>query len=157
MVSSFSMMTSRKGERYARFTLEDLEDSIDAIVFAKPFERYGHLLSDDAIVKVKCFFDSDDLGSQIKVNEVIELDLVDDRPRFRPLEIVVSSDVFNKQMSDDLMTLLKRYPGSDPVILLVVQSGNRKLRAELPFTVDSDAAELRGCLYDLVGMSGVKA
>ena len=157
MVSELTHKIAKNGERMARFTLGDIEGSIEAVIFPQAFAQYGSLLADDAIVQVKCRYERNDLGVQIKISEVTALDLDRSTPRIRPLEISMLGELFSQQISDKLIRLLKRYPGADPVILSLRQSGGKKFRADLPFTVDSSSNELRRLLVDLVGADGVKA
>ena len=151
MVSGLTPMVSKKGDRMAKFVLEDLEGSIEAIMFPQAFAQYGSALIDDAIVKVKCRFEQSDRGSQILVSEVLDLELDQDAPRPHPLEISVAAESFNQQVSDGLMELLKRFPGADPVILSMRHSTGRKFRADLPFTVDSHSTVLQQQLKALLG------
>jgi len=177
MISGVTMMLSRKGERMAKFILEDIEGSIEAILFPTYYEKYGPLLVDDAIVKVRCRYDPSDRGVQILVSEIYNLSLANEKPRARGLEVFVLYERFNQQLSDGLMSLLKRYPGPDPVILSLRQraegafgaaanpaasgsasyrTGGKKLRADLPFTVDASSSELRARLTELLGEDGVR-
>ncbi|MCL1891252.1 MAG: DNA polymerase III subunit alpha [Coriobacteriia bacterium] len=156
MISGVTPMVSKKGDSMAKFMLEDIEGSIEAIVFPKPFARYAKLIVDDAIVKVTCRYERSDRGVQVLVSEIAALDIDPERPRHQPLELFVSANALNKQVSDELMSLLQRYPGPDPAILTLQQNGGKKLRADLPHTVDSEAAELRHRLVDLLGASALK-
>lgn len=151
MITGLTPMLSKKGDRMAKFVLEDIEGSVEAIIFPQPFSKYGTSLIDDAIVKVRCRFDQSGLGSQILVNEVIALELDTSQPHSLPLEISLQAESFNQQQSNELMNLLRRYPGSDPVILSIKQNGGKKFRADLPFTVDSLSNDLRDQLSVLVG------
>jgi DNA polymerase-3 subunit alpha len=161
MVTSFSPMVSKKGDRMAKFVLEDMEGSIEAIVFPKVFEQYGAALqandlTGDPIVKLRCRYDLSDRGAQIIVAEVKRLELDEtaaERPRV--VELKVASSSFNQQVSNDLALLLKRYPGRDPVILFLTQSSARNLRIELPTTVDSRSRDLHEGLGVLLGYDAV--
>jgi DNA polymerase-3 subunit alpha len=164
MVGSLSPMVSKKGERMAKFTLEDMEGSIEAIIFPRHYAESGRALEPDedghdAIVRVRCRYESSDRGQQILVNEVKRLDLSDLResPRPpRPLELHLSSERFNQQLSDSLQRAFQSYPGASPVILFLAQSGGRKFRAELPTTVDAASPELRRELEALLGRECMK-
>jgi DNA polymerase-3 subunit alpha len=152
-------MVSKKGERMAKFTLEDMEGSIDAIIFPRYFTESGRALEPDedghdAIVQVRCRYESSDRGQQILVNEVRRLNIRDLRetPRTpRALELRISSERFNQQVSNSLSQTLRNHPGAVPVILFLAQSEGRKLRAELPTTVDAASPRLRAELEELLG------
>jgi hypothetical protein len=56
---------------------------------------------------------------------------------------------FNQTFSDELSRLLEQYPGIDPVVLVLERNENAPLKAELPFTVDSQDGRLRARLASL--------
>ncbi|MDR3316213.1 MAG: DNA polymerase III subunit alpha [Coriobacteriales bacterium] len=152
MVSGLTGMFSKKNDRMAKFTLEDMEGSIDAIIFPQNYARYGAHLTDEAKVAVRCRYESNDRGQQILVSEVYPLVLEkeqDARPAV--VELHVPTERFNQRTSDDLNRLLRACPGSDPVVLFLKQSGNQHFRAELPLTVDATSTILRDGLVTLFG------
>jgi DNA polymerase-3 subunit alpha len=155
MVSSLAPMRSKKGEAMAKFTLEDMEGSIEAIIFPRYFADFGEALEPDedghdAIVRVRCRYESSDRGQQILVTEVKRLSLDDGPRRPRALELHIASEQFNQHISDLLSRTLREHPGPDPVILLLDQSDGKKLRAELPTSVNGDSPELNRKLKELL-------
>ena len=157
MVRNLTPMVSKKGERMAKFTLEDTEGSIEAIIFPKYFSETGQFLEADeggqeCVVKVRCRYESSDRGQQILVSEVTRLTLQDESIRTpETLEIRIKSENFNQQTSNQLTKILQRYPGRTPVILLLAQAQGATFRAELPSTVDVDSRELRQELESVFG------
>jgi DNA polymerase-3 subunit alpha len=151
MVSALTLPVTKDGKRYARFTLEDMDASIEAIVFPKLYEQIGNKLADDMVVKLRCRFEASDRGSQIIVSELQELDLDHDAARSRLLELRIAADSFTQDASDELTRLLKRYPGSDVVKIKVAKNGEKGLTAQLPMTVDAASAELTHRLHELFG------
>jgi DNA polymerase-3 subunit alpha len=156
MVRDLAPAFSKDGKRYARFRLEDMEGSIDAVIFSKGYAECGRALEPDveghdAIVRVRCRYESQDRGQQILVSEVTRLNLDEVSSRPQALELHVPSERFNQQTSDSLSRTLKRYPGPAPVILFIAQSGGKKLRAELPTTVDTASPALKRELEELLG------
>lgn len=162
MVSELSPMVSREGKRMAKFTLEDMEGSIEAIMFPKDFAATGHLLEpkegeQSAIVQVQCRYESTDRGKQIKVARVKQLQLTEETPMTpQVFELHLPSDRFNQQVSDQLNRVLQRYPGRDPVVLFLNQAGGKKLRAELPATVQANSRDLNNELQQLLGNVAVQ-
>jgi DNA polymerase-3 subunit alpha len=161
MASNLTPMVSKKGERMAKFTLEDMEGSIDAIMFPRYYAECGRALEPDddghdAIVRVRCRYESTDRGQQLLVNEVKRLDLAEPVQTHQVLELHVASDYFNQQTSDNLSRALQNYPGTVPVILFLAQSGGKRLRAELPTTVDVTNSGLRVELEALFGRDSLK-
>ena len=163
MVRNLTPMVSKRGERMAKFTLEDTEGSIEAIIFPKYFSEYGEFLEppstdQEAIVTVNCRYEASDRGQQILVSKVSRLRLEGETSKVAQVfELHITSDRFNQQISDQLTRVLQRYPGRDPVVLFLAQSGGGKLRAELPITVDSTSADLIGELKSLLGDDALAA
>ena len=161
MVRNLTPMVSKKGERMAKFTLEDIDGSIEAIIFPKYFSECGSYLEpgddgQDAVVRVRCRYESSDRGQQILVTEVRRLQLEDEVPKSSQVfEVHVRSEQFNQQTSDQLTRTLQRHPGRDPVVMFLLQSGGAKLRAELPSTVDASSDELRAELRAILGNDAV--
>jgi len=156
MVRELTPMVSKKGERMAKFMLEDIDGSIEAIVFPKVFSEYGSFLDQKAedqevVIQVHCRFESTDRGKQILISKISRLNLEDEIARTpQVFEIRIQSDRFNQPLSDQLTKILQRYPGQDPVILFLMQSGEKNLRAELPTTVDRESSGLRSELSALL-------
>jgi DNA polymerase-3 subunit alpha len=163
MVSNLSPTFSKKGERMAKFTLEDMEGSIEAIIFPRYYKEGGHALEPDedghdAIVCVRCRYESSDRGQQILVNEVRRLKvdvLPQSAPPPRVLELRVAMERFNQQLSDRLSQVLRGHPGMAPVVLYLVQSNGKTFRAELP-TADGASFELRTELEELLGRDALR-
>ena len=60
LVTSLQRKWTKKGDLMAVFILEDLQASIEVMVFPKTMQQFGHLLDDDAIVCVKARIDGRD-------------------------------------------------------------------------------------------------
>ncbi|MDR1089323.1 MAG: DNA polymerase III subunit alpha [Coriobacteriales bacterium] len=150
MIASVSPLVTKKGERMARFLLEDLEDSMEMILFPRPFESYREILVEDAVVQVTGFFETSDRGSQVKVSAIREIRLSENATREpRPLELRFKASAFNQVFSDELSRLLGSYGGIDPVVLILERESATPLRAELPYTVDGQDGRLKAQLLQL--------
>ena len=157
MVRELSPMVSKKGERMAKFFLEDTDGSIEAILFPKYFADYGQYLEpgpdgQEPIVQIHGRYESTDRGQQVLVNKITRLNLEESETSTpQVLELKISSEQLNQQLSDQLTRTLKRYPGRDPVVLYLTQSDGKRLRAELPTTVDRQSSDLQEELTTLLG------
>ncbi|MCL2807104.1 MAG: DNA polymerase III subunit alpha [Coriobacteriia bacterium] len=150
MILSVAPMVTKRGDRMARFILEDLEGSMEMILFPRPYESNRDALVEDAVVRVTGIYESSDRGAQVKVNSIKEIRLTENEEREpRPFEISFQASLFNQTLSDELSRLLKNYPGSDPVILILERNGDTPLKTSLPFTTDSQNASLRAQLMQL--------
>ena len=157
MVRELTPMVSKKGERMAKFLLEDTDGSIEAIIFPKYYAECGKLLEpgndgQEAIVQVTCRYESSDRGQQVLVSNVLRLTLENEQNQLSQVfELRIASERFNQHVSDQLTRILQKYPGRDPVMLYLIQSSGKNLRAELPTTVDSRSTELITELKNLIG------
>jgi DNA polymerase-3 subunit alpha len=155
MITGLTPMVSKKNERMAKFTLEDMEGSIGAIIFPSYFAKCEHAITEDAIVKVRCRYERNDRGSQILVTEVAALKLKEEPEQAavaKVATITFAADALNQQVSDSLMRLLKRHPGKSPVVLRITRSGaSTDYRTELPLTINATAQDLQTGIHNLSG------
>ncbi|MDR1713919.1 MAG: DNA polymerase III subunit alpha [Coriobacteriales bacterium] len=157
MITSLEIRTDKNGGRYARFFLEDHEGSIEAVIFSKSYIRYSRLLEsgEDLFVSVVCRYESSDRGQQIIIREINPLATAAPERQRQTLELRIPAERFNQQTSDDLNRLFNGAPGSDPVVLFLLQTDNSKFRAELPATVNCTSEALRSGLVQLLGQEAV--
>ena len=142
LVTALQRKWTRKGDLMAVFTLEDLQSSVEVMVFPKTMATFGHLLDDDAVVIVKGRVDTRDDQPKLMATELQRFEPVTDGNP--PLHINMNPS----RLSDDLLAALKAllhdHPGESPVFLHV---GERQvLRLPDDFTVAATTgllAELR--------------
>jgi DNA polymerase-3 subunit alpha len=70
MIRNVRTLITRKGDRMAFAVLEDFNGTVELTVFSRTFEKYGHLLEEDAIVGVIGKVDLSRDTPQIKVEEI---------------------------------------------------------------------------------------
>lgn len=157
MVSEVNARRTKRGTLMANFMLEDTSGHVECVCF--DYEKNQEAIQEDAIVTVKGKFEVTDRGSQIVVYEAKRLELSDEQLNVAPLqmEIVLQSSELNSLTSSRLLSILKTHPGKDPVIMYVTQTDGKRMRAELPMTIDSDNSHLKAHLYELFGRSVWKA
>lgn len=155
MVTGLQMKMTKKGDRMAVFTLEDMSGSLSCVIFPNQYREASAYLEEDAIVKVRGRYETSDRGGQFKVSGMEHL-VFGKRDEGRPqLHLKMESTAFNQTVSSQLNSIFTHYPGSDPVTLEVLQSDGRKLRAELPVTVNARSQGLLSQVADLVGANAI--
>ena len=135
----------------ANFTLEDTTGHVECVCF--DYEKNQGAIQEDAIVTCKGKYEVNDRGSQLLIYEAKPLELTDDQMSMAPLQLeltIVPKEVDSLKM-DKLMGILKKHPGRDPIVIYVEQSDGNRLRAELPFGIDSTNAHLKAHLHELFG------
>ncbi|MEF2655881.1 MAG: DNA polymerase III subunit alpha [Eggerthellaceae bacterium] len=151
MVSETNIRRTKRGTLMASFILEDTSGHVECVCF--DYEKNQVAIQEDAIITCKGKFEVNDRGSQILVYEAKPLELSEEALNVAPvqLELTIATRELNSVTSDKLMRILKTHPGKDPVILYVNQENGKRMKAELPLTIDSGSAHLKAHLADLFG------
>jgi DNA polymerase-3 subunit alpha len=143
LVTNLQRKWTRKGDLMAVFVLEDLQATIECMVFPKTMQTHGHLLEDDAIVVVKGRVDKrDDTPKLIAMEIEVLSDLVTDESP--PVRIKLPISKASQPVLEHLKNLLSEHPGSSQVFLHV--GDKQVLRLPNQFSVDASnglVAELR--------------
>jgi DNA polymerase III subunit alpha len=141
VVTSLVRKYTKKGELMATFVLEDLQSAIEAWVFPRTMQEYGHLLVDDAVVSIKGRLDTRDDTPKIVCMEVRRPELGSEGAE--PMKVVLPLARLDDETVEKLKRVLVEHPGDSPVLLGV---GDKLLRLPDEFNVDSSnglCAELR--------------
>jgi len=142
VITNLQRKWTKKGDLMAVFILEDLQSSIECMVFPKTMHDIGHMLADDAVIVLKGRVDKrDDEAKFIAMDVEIFEGITDGAP---PLRLKVSTARLDEQTVADLKTLLERFPGESQVFLHLGDS--KVLRLPDQFCVDVNGgvvAELR--------------
>lgn len=151
MVSETNIRRTKRGTLMASFILEDTSGHVECVCF--DYEKNQVAIQEDAIITCKGKFEVNDRGSQVLVYEAKPLELSEEALNVAPvqLELTIATRELNSVTSDKLMRILKTHPGKDPVILYVNQENGKRMKAELPLTIDSGSAHLKAHLADLFG------
>jgi DNA polymerase-3 subunit alpha len=132
--------------------LEDLQATVEVMVFPKTMQNYGHLLEDDAVVIVRGRVDARDDQPKLMAMELERFEpVIDGAP---PVHVNLRPAALSDELLSALKGLLGEHPGESQVFLHI---GDRQiLRLPEDFTVSASAgllAELR----ELLGPDAVAA
>jgi len=152
LVTGLQKKWTKKGDLMAVFVLEDLQASVEVMVFPKTMQNYGHLLEDDGVVIVKARIDTRDDTPKLMAMELDRFEpVMDGNP---PVHVNLRPAALSDDLLSALKALLAEHPGESPVFLHI---GDRQvLRLPEDFTVSSSTgllAELR----ELLGPDAVAA
>jgi DNA polymerase-3 subunit alpha len=149
VVNGLQRKWTKKGDLMAVFTLEDLQSSIEVMVFPRTMTDIGHMLADDAVLIVKGRVDKrEDQAKFIAMDVEVFEGVTDGAP---PLFLKVSPHRVDARMVDELKAVLTRFPGEARVILHL---GEQKLRLSEEFCVDTSGG-LIGELRVLLGPGAI--
>jgi DNA polymerase III subunit alpha len=143
---------SKRGEEWARCTLEDLGGAIEVLCFAKAFADYGALLEPDAVVVITARLDSREESPKLVIMSVAvpRLEAGDDVLKIRvPLGKVTESFV------SKLKDVLREHAGTASVQLLL--QGTEERTIQLPSEFSVDVRSVIGVLRTLLGPDAIAA
>ena len=141
---------TKRGELMATFVLEDLESSIEVMVFPKTMLEIGARLETDAIVAVRGRLDTRDDEPKLTALDLTRPTL-QEQGEIPPLEVEVPLSTLSETLVDRLRELVVDHPGSSPLHLRI---GSKTLRLPSEFNVETSSS-LVGALRELLGANAV--
>ncbi len=119
MITSITRKTTRRGDIWAIVTVEDLEASIEVLLFPKAYEAVATVLATDVVVRVKGRVKSDDDAVSVNAQELTLPDISDGPtgPVVISLPAVRCTPPVVQQLSD----VLRAHPGMTEVRLRLLQ------------------------------------
>ena len=141
LVTGLQRKWTRKGDLMAVFVLEDLQTSVETMVFPKTMAQFGHLLVEDAVVVVKGRVDSRDDVPKLMASDITVFEAVSDGGP--PLRVRLRPSASQREL-ERLKGLLGEFPGQSQVFLHLDE--RQVLRLPDEFCVDATSglvAELR--------------
>ena len=152
VITNLQRKYTRKGDLMAVFTLEDLQSSVEVMVFPKSMAEHGHKLTDDAVVLISARLDMRDDLPKLIPRTIDIFEPLDDLTM--PLRIQVSPNQLSEEVLDSLKRLLAEFPGTSEVF---VHLGTQQIiRLPDQFAVDVNGG-LVGELRVLLGAEAVVA
>ena len=144
-------MRSKKGDRWAIATLEDMSGVVDLLVFPEAFRRLEEKLYPDALVLITGRARVEESGVRVAVREANPLEGVQNAPATK-VRIHLNADCLNPETIERIDVLFRRKPGPSPVEFKLPpefgeHQGGRKVRVQ----VDEEL------LTELRGLCGEKA
>ena len=153
VVTDVQRRFSKRGEEWARFTLEDLGGAIEVLCFAKPFHDFGALLEPDAVVVVAGRLDTREEAPKLVVMSVVDAAARAGRRRAQDPPAARASSP--SRSSASLKGVLAEHPGESPVQLLLVGAEERTIQLPREFCVDVRAVV--GVLRTMLGPDAIAA
>ncbi len=108
--------TKKNNEKMAIVTLEDLDGSMDLLVFPRSFKEHGHHLVKDAILFFKGNLDKKEQTPKVLVNEITPL--TEAHKKFtKSIHVRIVPEKAKDDTLKSLQAILAKYPGRTPVYL----------------------------------------
>ncbi len=143
LIKDVRTLITRKGDRMAFAVLEDFNGTVELTIFARTYEKFGHLLVEDAIVGVTGKVDLSRDNPQIKVEEI---KAPEELKTLNAPEVHV--ELADMELSEeeliDLRSFFQDVPGPGALFLHIPDNGKRvviKASNQLGLAVDDFVLE----------------
>ena len=123
IVTALRLLKTKKGDRMAAFFLEDMEGSVETVVFPDAYKKAAGRLADDQVVLVKGRAEVDDDGkAKLLASEVLPLEQAK-LAEARFVTIRVPLQAWDRSRGERLRDILGAHRGDCPVTLEIVRPG----------------------------------
>ncbi len=151
LVSKISRIVTRKGDSMAFVVIEDLDGSMEVVVFPNVLEKHKELIVDDAIIKIKGRLDVKEDEVKLIAQDVKVLK-ASDSALPQAIYLRVARERMTKELVSNLQQVLRSYPGEAEVFLRLAKGAAfTTLRLSTDFRVAGSGpiiGELSGLLGD---------
>jgi DNA polymerase III subunit alpha len=137
IVSGLRPLKTRKGDRMAVFMLDDVDGSVEVVVFPETFGKHGTLIDTDAMLLVRGKLEKDDESARLVATELLPIAALMERTT-REVAIHLKAPQHGRPVFEALAELLSRHRGDRRVSIeldvLDVRGPNRPLRVRAEVT-----------------------
>jgi DNA polymerase-3 subunit alpha len=135
IVSELRALKTRKGDRMAVFMLDDVDGSVEVVVFPEAFAKHAALIDTDAMLLVRGKLEKDEESARLVATEILPMAALMERTT-REIAIHVKVPPHGRTTFEALAELLSRHRGDRRVSLeLDVRSHDRPLRVRADVTL----------------------
>jgi DNA polymerase-3 subunit alpha len=162
-IAGVKRIMTRKGDTMAIVQFEDLEGTIEVVVFPRAYQEVAEQLREEAVVLITGTVKLKDEEAQVVCDKVELLEISDEELNRRAFLLRVrvahlGTDVLDRVRAQDVLQILRTYPGEDRCELLV--PNGRWLARLAPTGADAGVRfcpELQQRLEALLGPGTVEA
>lgn len=109
-------MRSRKGARWAIYTLQDMTGVQELLAFPESFQKLEHVLKPGTPLLLKVRVQVEESGTRLSLQEARRLEDLPDPKVNREFRLRLNTEAMTEEMLDQLEALLVNFPGSAPVL-----------------------------------------
>ncbi len=152
VVTGLQRKRTRKGDLMATFELEDLDGSIEAMVFPRTMQEHGDELVDDAMVVIQGRVEKRDETAKLFVSGI---EIIKPRSYHEgaPLKVRLHPQCLQNGGISELKNILEAHPGSSPVEIHF--DDRQVVRLPARYAVDRTTNGLLGELRVLLGSEAI--
>lgn len=156
VISSIQEFTTRKGDKMAKGTIEDLTGSMEFLIWPRTWSEMSPKPTEDQVVKFGCKRDTD--NPKILANTVTVLRSKEPKikPKVNKVQInldFLSQDDFSDENIESLKSMLQKYKGTCRVIIAF--TGGTKVLLPEEYTLSTSAAVMANLKSNLDFVSSV--
>jgi DNA polymerase-3 subunit alpha len=150
LIKDLQLRTTKKGDRFALFQLEDHAGTVKCVAWPEPFRKHGNVLRAEAVVLITGRVENNDDNTTLIVDKVDELDQAIQQ---KATEVIIRLPVQDEltKMCESVKAVLENARGECDVFLEVLSNGSRvRMRAHPSLRVQGstqleDALRALGC------------
>ena len=116
IIATVKSMLTKKGDRMAYVTLEDLQGTVEVIVFPDLFKTVGDLIAPERLIRITGTIDRGDKGTKIRGTKIEPLADVQTQT-IKRIHIRLPANPDVKERLPRLLDVFKRHPGTTAVSL----------------------------------------
>ena len=128
IVSGLRPLKTRKGDRMAVFMLDDIDGSVEVVVFPETFGKHGSLIDTDAMLLVRGKLEKDDESARLVATELLPIAALMERTT-REVAIHLKAPQHGRPMFEALAELLSRHRGDRRVSIELGRARTRSAAA----------------------------
>ena len=155
VISNLKITTTKKGNRMAYVQLEDLQGTVEAIIFPATFQDHESMLTPDSVIRLTGSVDLMDNGARIKATRIELVPQLECETVKHVTLKIHEQDVLPHNLVD-LKQIFERHPGPTPISLAFHLKANLTANLpELPHVGISPTPEFLEEVENLLGASTV--
>jgi DNA polymerase-3 subunit alpha len=135
IVSGLRPLKTKKGDRMAVFMLDDIDGSVEVVVFPEAFGKHAALIEGDAMLLVRGKFEKDDESARLVATELMPIAALKERTT-REVAIHLAVPPHGRSTFEAIAELLARHRGDRRVFLELDVKGH-----DGPLRVKADVAQ----------------
>jgi DNA polymerase-3 subunit alpha len=156
IVSAFKRRKTRKGDLMAVCTLEDLEGTVEVVVFPEVYARHRSLIDEGAALLLTGNVELAEEGRRLVAETLLPLEQAEEK-RAKEMVIALPAQGLEDATAERVRGLLKDRPGPCPVYLEVTRPRSFRATLKAGGTLRvSPSRELTLALEDLLGKGTVR-
>jgi DNA polymerase-3 subunit alpha len=148
LIKDFQLRTTKKGDRFALFQLEDHAGTVKCVAWPEPFRRHGDVLRAEAVVLVTGRVENSDDVTTLIVDKVDELDQAIQQ---KATEVTIRLPAHDElaQVCQSVKTVLETARGNCEVFVEVLANGSRVRMRAHPSLKVKGSTQLEKALREL--------